>query len=135
MVGRVDRGAVPHEMRDTPFTIAHDVWISEGTLLHELLRDRLEGDACPVNSRHHQAVRKVGRDLIVSATAPDGVVEAVETFCNRHGWEVVGLTSERGNEVDRRGNPSFALRRRGLGWPRTAPRPSWWQFWLSRRAA
>ena len=71
-------GAVSHQVRDTPFTIAHDIWISEGTLLLELLRDRIEGDACPVNSRHHQAVRKVGDGLVVSATAPDGVVEAVE---------------------------------------------------------
>ena len=75
--------AVSHEMRDTPFTIAHEVWISEGTLLHELLRDRLEGDVCPVNSRHHQAVQKVGKGLIVSATAPDGVIEAVEDPAKR----------------------------------------------------
>ena len=77
-------------MRDTPFTIAHDIWISEGTLLHELLRDRMEGDACPVNSRHHQAVQKVGDGLVVSATAPDGVIEAVEDpskrFCLGVQW-------------------------------------------------
>jgi len=82
--------AVAHEMRETPFTIAHDVWISEGTLLHELLRDRIDGDVCPVNSRHHQAVQKLGKGLIVSATAPDGVVEAVEDpskrFCLGVQW-------------------------------------------------
>jgi len=82
--------AVPHEMRETPFTLAHDIWISEGTLLHDLLRDRMEGDACPVNSRHHQAVQKVGNGLVVSATAPDGVVEAVEDpskrFCLGVQW-------------------------------------------------
>jgi putative glutamine amidotransferase len=82
--------AVTHELRETPFSIAHDVWISEGTLLHQLLRDRIEGDACPVNSRHHQAVQRVGTGLIVSATAPDGVVEAVEDpsrrFCLGVQW-------------------------------------------------
>ena len=31
-----------------------------------------------VNSTHHQAVKTPGRDLIVSAEAPDGVVEAIE---------------------------------------------------------
>ncbi len=31
-----------------------------------------------VSSYHHQAVAKVGRDLAVSAMAPDGVVEALE---------------------------------------------------------
>jgi putative glutamine amidotransferase len=83
-------GAIPHEVRDTPFTIAHDVWVSEGTLLHTLLRERIDGDACPVNSRHHQAVQKVGSGLVVSATAPDGVVEAVEDpskrFCVGVQW-------------------------------------------------
>ncbi|MFO0916301.1 MAG: class I SAM-dependent methyltransferase [Pirellulales bacterium] len=65
-----------------------------------------------------------------------GVVEAVQTFCARHGWEIVGLTNERGNEIDRRGNPSFALRRRGLGWPAVTPRPAaWWQFWRPSSAA
>ena len=82
--------AVPHEVRDTPFTIAHDVWVSEGTLLHELLRERIDGDACPVNSRHHQAVQKIGEGLVVSATAPDGVIEAVEDpskrFCLGVQW-------------------------------------------------
>lgn len=31
-----------------------------------------------VNSSHHQSVRRAGRDLTVTAHAPDGVVEAVE---------------------------------------------------------
>jgi len=82
--------AIPHEVRDTPSTIAHDVWVSEGTLLHELLRERIDGDACPVNSRHHQAVQKIGEGLVVSATAPDGVIEAVEDpskrFCLGVQW-------------------------------------------------
>jgi putative glutamine amidotransferase len=82
--------AIPHEVRDTPFTIAHDIWVSEGTMLHDLLRERIDGDACPVNSRHHQAVQKVGDGLVVSATAPDGVIEAVEDpskrFCVGVQW-------------------------------------------------
>jgi putative glutamine amidotransferase len=31
-----------------------------------------------VNSLHHQTLAVLGNDLVVSATAPDGVVEAVE---------------------------------------------------------
>jgi putative glutamine amidotransferase len=82
--------AIAHEVRDTPFTIAHDVWVTEGTLLHDLLHERIDGDSCPVNSRHHQAVHTVGDGLIVSATAPDGVIEAVEDpskrFCVGVQW-------------------------------------------------
>ena len=81
---------VAHSVRDTPHTIAHDVWVSEGTLLHSLLRERIDADSCPVNSRHHQALQKVGAGLVVSATAPDGVVEAVEDpskrFCLGVQW-------------------------------------------------
>ncbi len=82
--------AMAHEVRDAPHTIAHDVWVSEGTLLHTLLRERIDGDTCPVNSRHHQAVQAVGSGLVVSATAPDGVIEAVEDpskrFCLGVQW-------------------------------------------------
>src|SRR5215207_4656626 len=70
--------ALVHEVRDTPFIIAHDVWVTEGTLLHTLLRERIDGDSCPVNSRHHQAVQTIGDGLVVSAMAPDGIVEAIE---------------------------------------------------------
>jgi putative glutamine amidotransferase len=35
-------------------------------------------DEAEVNSSHHQSVLKPGRDLKVTATAPDGVIEAVE---------------------------------------------------------
>jgi putative glutamine amidotransferase len=32
-----------------------------------------------VNSTHHQAVKRVGEGLVTTATAPDGVVEAIES--------------------------------------------------------
>jgi putative glutamine amidotransferase len=35
-----------------------------------------------VNSRHHQAVERVGKDLVVSAIAADGVIEALELTGN-----------------------------------------------------
>ncbi|HLN92368.1 MAG TPA: gamma-glutamyl-gamma-aminobutyrate hydrolase family protein, partial [Thermoanaerobaculia bacterium] len=31
-----------------------------------------------VNSRHHQAVERPAEDFVVAATAPDGVIEALE---------------------------------------------------------
>ncbi len=39
---------------------------------------RLFGGEVVVNSRHHQAIKKAGRDLRVTAIAPDGVIEAAE---------------------------------------------------------
>jgi putative glutamine amidotransferase len=77
----------PHE----PYSLAHEVWLDKDTLLASLMRERLsDTDSCDVNSRHHQAVRQVAAGFEVSATAPDGVVEAIEDpaarFCLGVQW-------------------------------------------------
>ncbi|HEY1306564.1 MAG TPA: gamma-glutamyl-gamma-aminobutyrate hydrolase family protein [Vicinamibacterales bacterium] len=82
--------SVNHVLRDPPHAIAHEVWIVEGSLLDQLMRERLETDTCPVNSRHHQAPMTLGTGLVASATAPDGVIEAIEDpnkrFCLGVQW-------------------------------------------------
>ena len=76
--------ALPHNVREPRVAIAHDVWMSSGSLLERLMRERIEeGDEVPVNSRHHQAVKQLGTGLVVSGTAPDGVIEAVEDPARR----------------------------------------------------
>jgi len=55
------------------------------------MRERLSDvDICEVNSRHHQAVKDVAPGFRVSATAPDGVIEAIEDaalgFCLGVQW-------------------------------------------------
>ena len=81
---------VNHTLREPPHAIAHEVWIADGSLLEKLMQERLEGDTCPVNSRHHQAPRNLGTGLVASATAPDGVIEAIEDpskrFCLGVQW-------------------------------------------------
>lgn len=76
-------GADPHEVADTPITLAHEVWVTRGSALWRALEERLADDACRVNSRHHQAIRKVADGLEVSATSPDGVVEGIERSASR----------------------------------------------------
>jgi putative glutamine amidotransferase len=51
----------------------HAVWTADGSLAEAAL-----GGATQVNSIHHQAVLIPGADLVVSATSPDGVIEAIE---------------------------------------------------------
>lgn len=53
---------------------AHPVDLAAHTRLHAAM----PGPSVPVNSMHHQSVKQVGDGLVVSALAPDGVVEAVE---------------------------------------------------------
>lgn len=83
-------GALDHQVGATPSTIAHEVWVTSGSTLATLMADRLEGDALLVNSRHHQSVKTVAPGFIASATAPDGVIEAIErpdlAFCLGVQW-------------------------------------------------
>ncbi|MGA9670205.1 MAG: gamma-glutamyl-gamma-aminobutyrate hydrolase family protein, partial [Terracidiphilus sp.] len=57
---------------------AHQVGITPGSRLAKLLPSDQPAEAW-VNSSHHQAIRGVGNNLLVSAVSPgDGVIEAVE---------------------------------------------------------
>jgi putative glutamine amidotransferase len=77
----------PHQ----PYDLAHEIWIEKDSLLATLMGERLVGsDTCEVNSRHHQAVKNVAAGFRVTATAPDGVIEAIEDpsarFCLGVQW-------------------------------------------------
>lgn len=51
----------------------HEVRFSENSSLFATL-----GETAQVNSRHHQAVRQLGKNLKATAFAPDGVIEGIE---------------------------------------------------------
>lgn len=66
----------------------HTITIKDHSTLYNLYKDSIslvtESDeqhhgVLPVNSFHHQAVADPGPHLCISATAPDGVIEAVES--------------------------------------------------------
>lgn len=74
---------IPDEIRDflihddrgtSRQNLVHEVTVLEGTLLHQILGT----DRTGVNSFHHQAVKDLGKGLIPTAWAPDGVVEGIE---------------------------------------------------------
>jgi putative glutamine amidotransferase len=75
---------------NSPYSLAHEVWVERDSLLSALIYDRLTADTCEVNSRHHQAVKDLAQGFRVSATAPDGVIEAIEDpvarFCLGVQW-------------------------------------------------
>ncbi|WP_231748810.1 gamma-glutamyl-gamma-aminobutyrate hydrolase family protein [Mycobacterium sp. M26] len=52
----------------------HDIAVYKGSRLHNIVG----AASIEVSSYHHQALGQLGRGLTVSATAADGVVEAVE---------------------------------------------------------
>jgi putative glutamine amidotransferase len=77
---------------DTPTTaIAHEVRIAPVSRLGRALGPAVTAaGSCVVNSRHHQAVGRLGRGLEAVANAPDGVIEAIEApeadFCVGVQW-------------------------------------------------
>lgn len=86
--------ALDHSFKVPPhraFDYAHDVWVEDNSLLASLMQERLSGsDSFAVNSRHHQAVKQVAPGFRVVATAPDGIIEAIEDpearFCLGVQW-------------------------------------------------
>jgi putative glutamine amidotransferase len=69
----------------------HRIEVIPGTRLAAIMGT----DSQMVNSRHHQAVGRVGAGLRVSATAPDGIVEALEDPLKRFAIAVQWHPEER----------------------------------------
>lgn len=54
--------------------VMHEVKVEEGTHLRAILNKKM----ILVNTAHRQAADEIGKDLLVSARSPEGVVEALE---------------------------------------------------------
>lgn len=73
-----DKGMAPlinHSRPDSEWAGVHDIQIEKDSRLYQVLQVE---QAC-VNSTHHQALKDLGRTLRVTATSPDGVIEAIES--------------------------------------------------------
>jgi len=84
-------GALTHVLRHPQNAIAHEVRVTSGSRLAELMRSSLaDGCTLRVNSRHHQSAWHVAHGFEVTAVAPDGVIEALELpdalFCVAVQW-------------------------------------------------
>ncbi len=67
--------ALAHRAKGPATKPAHVVRVAP----HSLLRRITRGARIRVNSSHHQSVKRVAPSLVASATAPDGVIEAIES--------------------------------------------------------
>lgn len=74
-------GSFGHYPKDTPEDeLYHSVKLVEGSKLHGIMgADRLQ-----VNSFHHQAIRTLGKNLVVTAVSKDNIIEAVESTEDRY---------------------------------------------------
>jgi len=83
--------SLDHSVKQPPTAQAHELSIAPDTCLAVLMETRLRrAEPIIVNSRHHQSIRDLADGFVVSATAPDGVVEAIERpgaeFCLGVQW-------------------------------------------------
>jgi putative glutamine amidotransferase len=82
--------ALAHRVPEPKNAESHGISIVPTSRLASALGASAPGCGCRVNSRHHQSVGHLGAGLIVSATAEDGVIEAIEapaaTFCVGVQW-------------------------------------------------
>lgn len=109
--------------------MAHSVNVEPGTCLAAIIG----AGRHDVNSRHHQAVDRLGKELVVSARSEDGVVEGLEhqsaTFVVAVQWHPEDRIFV--SEPDRKLFRAFAdaLRQRSKASSpaahREAPQPSW----------
>ncbi|HYB09877.1 MAG TPA: gamma-glutamyl-gamma-aminobutyrate hydrolase family protein [Alphaproteobacteria bacterium] len=85
--------ALAHEQPNPRTEPGHVVHVVKGTLLYRITGS----EALAVNSAHHQAAKDVGRDVIVNATADDGIIEGIEhpryRFCLGVQWHPEYLIS------------------------------------------
>ena len=78
-------GALDHNARDERASRVHPVAVEPGSRIAEAV----QATSLSVNSLHHQSVRDVAPPLRVTAVAPDGVVEGIESVDDD--WWVIGV--------------------------------------------
>ena len=77
-----DTGAGDHSSKN--LNGGHSIHVEAGTRLSDIVKR----SSFKVNTSHHQAVKRLGRGLIVNAVADDGVIEGIES--TKHGF-VLGV--------------------------------------------
>ncbi|WHQ47067.1 MAG: gamma-glutamyl-gamma-aminobutyrate hydrolase family protein [Candidatus Midichloria sp.] len=81
-----EMGSSFHKQGMPKHITTHTARIKNGTILHNILQKEI----IDVNTSHHQAVKTLGDGVILSAEAPDKIIEAVEIpdykFCLGIQW-------------------------------------------------
>ena len=73
-----------HEQQNPRDEVSHEISISRNSKLYNIVKS----EKIKVNSAHHQSINSLGKDFISSASASDGIIEAIEHV--KHPW-CIGL--------------------------------------------
>ncbi len=74
-----DKTLLQHSQKSPRSHRSHFVQVKKGTILSSIA----QAERIKVNSYHHQAVKDVLKPLVVSGTANDGMIEAIESKVHR----------------------------------------------------
>jgi len=69
-----------HEQQNPRNEVSHEILITRNSKLYNIIKS----EKIEVNSAHHQSVNNLGKDFISSASASDGIIEAIEHV--KHPW-------------------------------------------------
>ena len=72
-LGKQKPESIKHSQNAARYKATHSITTVPGSFLCGAL-----GEKSHVNSYHHQAIRDLGKGFVVTATAPDGIIEAIE---------------------------------------------------------
>ena len=69
-----------HEQQNPRNEVSHEISITRNSKLYNIVKS----EKIEVNSAHHQSINNLGKDFISSASASDGIIEAIEHV--KHPW-------------------------------------------------
>lgn len=73
IASQFDTPVLDHMQKKIHLGTDHSIEIEPGSRLYKMFGPNID-----VNSRHHQAIKELGKDLKSTAVSPDGVIEAAE---------------------------------------------------------
>lgn len=71
----IDNSIIAHYIESDGWVNHHEIDIKDNTILKKILKT----NKYIISSVHHQQIDKLGKDLIVSSVAKDGVIESIES--------------------------------------------------------
>ena len=75
LIQHISKTNIKHEQSQPRNKVSHKVQINFKSKLYKIVKKK----EFKVNSAHHQAIKKVGKNLDVNAVAEDGIIEGIES--------------------------------------------------------
>ena len=75
LIQHITKTTIKHEQTQPRNKVSHKVQVNLKSKLYEIVKKK----EFRVNSAHHQAIKKIGKNLVINAIAKDWIVEGIES--------------------------------------------------------